>query len=483
MSPVHLGTIIFFSFFSLLIFRPLLQKGVVARASEEIQPRLAFSLDFCLCLTAGVLINTYNGIIHHIPLPNLLSLFVGCLIGGFFIGLDSALRQERVVIVATTAQSVSTGLPDRFFPMTRRFTFVAITASVFVALVLILVFTRDVEWLVTAHYSEDTLHEAQMSVIYEVLFIIAVLMALIVNLIFSYSRNLSLLFKNETRVLEQVQKGNLSDKVPVATSDEFGVIAGHTNHMIDGLRHRFELISSLKLAEEVQQNLLPEASPSIEGYDISGTSIYCEQTGGDYYDYFQLPHDRLGVAVADACGHGVGAALLMSSVRAFIASAVSQYSSPSSLMNAINSFITRDCSKTSRFTSMFFLELDRVSNTIRWVRAGHEPALHYCGNKDEFVTLHGPGVVLGIDLDYQYENNSTTSLQGGDILLIGTDGIRECRNREGVLFGVDRIKELIQKTAHESAQQIQTAIVSEVSTFRGSLPQEDDITLVVIKFL
>ena len=85
----------------------------------------------------------------------------------------------------------------------------------------------------------------------------AVLLALVVNLIVSYSRNLRLLFNNETDVLERVSRGDLSRTVPVATRDEFGVIAGHTNSMIQGLRHRTKMITALKLAEEVQQNLLP----------------------------------------------------------------------------------------------------------------------------------------------------------------------------------------------------------------------------------
>ncbi|NIQ92700.1 MAG: phosphatase, partial [Deltaproteobacteria bacterium] len=107
-------------------------------------------------------------------------------------------------------------------------------------------------------------------------------------MIISYSKNLKLLFENETNVLERVTQGDLSRLVPVATNDEFGVIAGHTNTMIDGLRHRLQLITALKLAEEVQQNLLPTEPPSYPGLDIAGISNYCDETGGDYYDYFRL---------------------------------------------------------------------------------------------------------------------------------------------------------------------------------------------------
>jgi sigma-B regulation protein RsbU (phosphoserine phosphatase) len=113
------------------------------------------------------------------------------------------------------------------------------------------------------------------------------------------------LFNNETDVLERVSRGDLSRTVPVATRDEFGVIAGHTNSMIRGLRHRTKLITALKLAEEVQQNFLPVSAPDHAGLDLNGTSIYYEETGGDYYEFFKLPKNNLGVVVADASDHGV----------------------------------------------------------------------------------------------------------------------------------------------------------------------------------
>ncbi len=108
------------------------------------------------------------------------------------------------------------------------------TTLVLVSIVLILVFTRDIVWLTQTTQEEVSITAAQLSVTYEILFIMSILMVLTVNLIFSYSRNLKLLFDNETRVLEQVRRGDLSYKVPVATYDEFGIIAEHTNHMIDG---------------------------------------------------------------------------------------------------------------------------------------------------------------------------------------------------------------------------------------------------------
>jgi len=309
----------------------------------------------------------------------------------------------------------------------------------------------------------------------------AVLTVLVVNLIISYSGNLKLLFNNETKVLEKVSRGNLSQKVPVATSDEFGVIAGHTNNMIDGLRHRFQLVSALKLAEELQQNLLPRQDPQVAGLEIAGTSIYCDETGGDYYDYFRLPHDRLGIVVADASGHGVGAAMHMATVRAFLHFGIRDYKSPAKLLNDVNVYVTRDSSQTGHFMSMFFLEIDPESKTLKWVRAGHEPALVYDRVGNTFAELDGKGMVLGVDEAYRYENYSRDGWKPDDIIFIGTDGIHETRNNSDQMFGQDRLHEIIKQSAGDSAKEINNNVINAVENFRGQAAQEDDVTMVAIK--
>jgi len=311
----------------------------------------------------------------------------------------------------------------------------------------------------------------------------AVLLALVVNLIVSYSRNLKLLFNNETDVLERVSRGDLSRTVPVATRDEFGVIAGHTNSMIRGLRHRTKLITALKLAEEVQQNLLPLSAPDHPGLELTGTSIYCDETGGDYYDFFKLPNNNLGVVVADASDHGVGSALLMTTARAFLISGVHNFQGPAKLAGEINLFLTRDSSKTSRFMSMFFLEINVSDKTLNWVRAGHEPALLYDPAKDSFEYLMGEGLVLGVKADYGYQEYNHQGWTPGSVLVVGTDGIQETRNAKDEMFGLDRLRETVAKHSAASALAIQTAVIERLDQFRGKTGQEDDVTLVVVKLL
>lgn len=481
LSPVNLGIIITAGFLPPLLGRAVAAKKFIDNTEPTMRPKRAFILEVTVCLSGALLVNGYNYLVLGFPVYSLTSFSIGCIIAGFFIGLDSSLGRERQTILQAMEEGEGTILPTRFFSLSRKYALVAGTTSVLVALVLIMVFVRDVEWLVQTAQDQDSIMKAQLSVIYEILFIMGVLMLLITNLIFSYSKNLKLLFNNQTHILEKVKKGDLSNKVPVATRDEFGVIAGHTNHMIDGLRHRFDLMNSLRLAEEVQQNLLPAQSPYLNNFEISGFSLYCDQTGGDYYDYFLLPDDKLGIVVADACGHGIGAAMLMTSVRAYLVSTIENYTDPATSLQLVNQLLTRDCARSGVFTTMFFLEIDQANMQLTWVRAGHEPALHYRSKRSEFNQLDGQGIVLGVEGSYEFTNETEEQLEPGDIILIGTDGIHETSNSNNILFGKERVQEILAANHKKTAKEIREILVANVQEFRGSLAQDDDITLVVIK--
>jgi sigma-B regulation protein RsbU (phosphoserine phosphatase) len=481
LPPVKLGVILFLSFLVVLALRKPLERIVVLPAEETSQPKRQLFMDLCLCLLAGILANIYNMSSFGFPIGSGISLMIGCSVAGFFLSLDTALARERIVINKAIIRNHAMPPPARLYSMTKKFSLVALTTTVFVSIVITLVFSRDIVWLAGIEQSESALYQAQLSVAYEIFFILVVLLALVVNLIVSYARNLKLLFENETNILERVSQGDLSKKVPVATKDEFGVIAGHTNSMIDGLRHRSELMTALKLAEEVQQNLLPQRAPDIPGLDMAGTSIYCDETGGDYYDYFTLPHDKLGVVVADASGHGVGAAMHMTTVRAFLHFGIRNYQSPSKLLGEVNYYVTLDSSKTSRFMSMFFLEIDPSAKSLRWVRAGHEPAIVVRPGSNKLQELSGEGVTLGVVEDYTYQEYTLRDWESDSIIVIGTDGVHEARNENGEMFGLNRLHKIIHKNSAESAETIQNAIIDTLRRFQGDAPQEDDITLVIVK--
>jgi sigma-B regulation protein RsbU (phosphoserine phosphatase) len=465
------------------IVRTPLVRSFVLSVSETSQPKRQCVVDFVLCFAVGFAIMSYNIMVYNFPIVSGLKVVLGCTIAGFFLSLDTALELERAVIHQAYKSNRFLSPPKRLYPMTRKFFVVALAAALFVATIIGLVIAGDVSWLAQIGQSGMSLAQAQRSVTYEVFFVMIVLLAWVVNLIVSYSMNLKLLFENETNVLERVSRGDLSKLVPVATNDEFGVIAGHTNTMINGLRHRTQLLTALKLAEEVQQNLLPQKPPSLAGLDVSGVSKYCDETGGDYYDYLVLPNGSLGVVVADVSEHGVGAALLMTTARALIRQQAAKSGDIARIVSDVNQELYKDVKETGRFMTMFFLEIDVSSKTLRWVRAGHDPAIFYDAEKDKFDDLQGEGMALGVDNNIEFQESSRRGWAAGSVIVVGTDGIREAINVDGEMFGQDRLRQTIQKNVAHSADAIQKAIMNKLSIFQGDTPQQDDMTLVVVKLL
>ncbi len=476
-----LGTTILVAYGIALAVRPALKHRFVLAAPVENQPRRQFTLEMVLCLAVGCAVGLYNTLVHDFYLVSALSLLSGCLFIGFFMGLDMALARERGTIHQALEKNANTRPPRRYYPLTRKFSLVAFSTILLICMVLALVIARDFAWLADAQNDPAALKTAERTVMLEVVFIMAVLLAIVVNLILSYSRNLKLLFNNETRVLEQVSRGNLDQLVPVATRDEFGVIAGHTNTMIEGLRHRTELIHSLQLADEVQHNLLPRKAFSHPAAEVAGTSRYCTDTGGDYYDHFPLPAGKLGVVVADSSGHGVSSAIHMTSTRAYLRAGLPTYSDAPSLARQINAFLVGDSQQTGWFITLFWLEIDPAKRRLTWIRAGHEPALLYEPQSDRFRELTGEGVVLGAVPNPRLPTSQLDNWKPGTIIVLTTDGVRETLNLKNEMFGLKRLKKAIRSQAQRPAQEIVQAVIRSLEDFRRPGTQQDDITLVVIK--
>lgn len=243
---------------------------------------------------------------------------------------------------------------------------------------------------------------------------------------------------------------------------------------------------ALQLAAEVQKGLLPEHPPVISGLDIAGKSLACDEVGGDYFDYLPQPHSNnksVSLVIGDISGHGVDSALLMSSARACLRMRALQPGSVEEIVTALNANLTEDVGETGRFMTLFFLHIDREQKKLEWVRAGHDPALLYDPLDNGFKELVGPGLTLGIDKNYGYKSQIMGNLKPGQIITLMTDGIWEGCNKQGEMFGKDRLKAIIQKNSTEPAGGILGEILDEISRFTRGVAQEDDLTLVVVKIV
>ena len=289
--------------------------------------------------------------------------------------------------------------------------------------------------------------------------------------------------KDVSSAAESIAQGDYGTFLPVKSEDEVGQLRLNFNTMASQLQERMRLKQELNLAMEVQQSLLPMKPPEIEGFDIAGRSIYCEETGGDYYDFIEFPEVGLiGVAVGDVAGHGIAPALLMTTVRAFLRSRV--ITQPGKLADSItdvNRLLCIDTAETGNFMTLFFLLIDSRNGKVRWVRAGHEPALIYDPSTDSFDELLGKGIALGVDENWSFQEQIRELWSDSQIILIGTDGIWESENPQGESFGKKRLKEIIRQHRNKSSEEIVQAVTEGLANYRDTTPQQDDVTLVVIK--
>ena len=262
--------------------------------------------------------------------------------------------------------------------------------------------------------------------------------------------------------------------------DDKGEIIGTMAFITNMSEHK----KSLRLASEVQKSLLPQGCLQLQGIEIAGKTKACDEIGGDYYDYLE-DHEgvktRLNVVVGDVTGHGVDAALLMTSARAFLKMCVQQRVGIARIVTELNKHLAVDFLGTGRFMTFFYMSIDRARESLSWVRAGHDPAIIYDPVKDEFKELKGTGLALGVERDFIFEENSRTGLRSGQVIAIGTDGIWEACNKDKILFGKNRFREILRENAHRSAHEIIDAVFGELRLFTHGLKQTDDITLVVIK--
>ena len=244
---------------------------------------------------------------------------------------------------------------------------------------------------------------------------------------------------------------------------------------------RDRLQQSLDLAMEVQQSLLPKENPNFEGLDIAGKSVYCDETGGDYFDFLDLGSEKLGVIVGDVSGHGIQSALLMTTVRGSLRQRIQNPDSLARMISDLNAQFHADVEKSGHFMTLFVCEVDAPNRVLRWLRAGHDPAMIYDIASDTFRELGGTGLPLGVSQSCQYEEGASV-IDEKQILVIGTDGIWEAFDVNGNRFGKDKFKEIIRSALHLPAAAMADHVIESVQHFRQPLKIEDDITLVIIKF-
>jgi len=285
-------------------------------------------------------------------------------------------------------------------------------------------------------------------------------------------------------LVRRVRKGHFKQKVRVVSNDELGVLGDGFNEMTEGLIERDQIRQSLHLAKEVQQTLLPRKDPNVDGLDIAATIVYCDETGGDYYDYLDTRKTYPGsftMAIGDVSGHGIPSALMMATARAFLRQRSMLPGTAADIVSDVNHQITRDFEESGGFMTLFYLSIDPLNRSLCWVRAGHDPAIIYDPAIDKFDEFRGAGMALGVDADWRYEQFQKTDLKQGQVIVLGSDGLWEARNPQEEMFGKKPIHQIIRQSPAATAGEILTACFNRFNVFLGDRAPEDDVTLVVIR--
>ncbi len=248
----------------------------------------------------------------------------------------------------------------------------------------------------------------------------------------------------------------------------------------------------IEIAREVQERLLPQTYPVVAGLDFAAHSRAARDVGGDYYDFISLENGSLGIAIGDVSGKGISAALLMASIRAALHGLT--FSGDLDLARVIEGLnrIIYDSSTSNRFVTFFFGEYDPVARTLDYVNAGHNapmllrPSTHdgFCNPEAECMVqrLETGGPVLGIFTEVHYEQGRI-QLRPYDSLIAFTDGISEAMNAGLEEWGEERLISAAKLSTHLSAQDIVTAVIASADRFTAGAPQNDDLSLVVLKVL
>lgn len=244
------------------------------------------------------------------------------------------------------------------------------------------------------------------------------------------------------------------------------------------------LDKELQVVGEIQKSLLPQTLPTIPGFDIAAYYQTSARAGGDYYDFFPLHDGKWGLFIADVSGHGTPAAVVMAITHAIAHAQPGTHTPPMQLLNYLNDQLARLYTKDGTFVTAFYAVLDPVARTLTFSSAGHNPP-RLARGKGVIALKESSQLPLGI-MEGQDFNQTTVTLDPGDVLLLYTDGITEAmapRNAAGSreLFGTSRLDEVLLHCGQPSATQWIEKVRKSVAKFSENAPPSDDQTLIAIR--
>jgi sigma-B regulation protein RsbU (phosphoserine phosphatase) len=333
-----------------------------------------------------------------------------------------------------------------------------------------------------------------MLIVVAVLFLMIQCVALVMGL--ALARSITSSIHELFTGTERVRHGDFTHRIAIATRDQLGELADSFNQMtgsIEGLlqtaAEKKRLEEELRIARQIQMSLLPRGPLDVPGLGITALCIPAREVGGDYYDFFKLPGNRLGVLIADVSGKGTSAALYMAELKGLVLALSQTYMSPRDLLIAVNRIISEHLDARS-FITMTYAVIDLERGLMTYCRAGHTPLIFMPGPAaapPAAQVLIPSGMVLGLRIDGAAEKfadlleEECIALNGGDVAVFYTDGISEAMNPASDLFGESRLSRLVEEHGHLESSELRERILREIEAFVGTADQHDDMTMILIK--
>lgn len=281
------------------------------------------------------------------------------------------------------------------------------------------------------------------------------------------------------------RKGGPFEERDEELADTLSSLAGvaiQRQRLIDEYTEKRRIERDLALARDIQQSLLPQREPQVEGYEIAGFNEPADETGGDCYDFLKLGDGLTGLVIADATGHGIGPALLVSQFLAMVQALTTTENDPLSVLSKVNSLMGDEI-PGNMFITSFLGIVDSKAHTIKYLSAGHGPLIHFRRADGSVTEMQADTIPLGILDPLVVVPPPTINMEPGDIFLLITDGMFEWNNEAGEQYGIERIVETLRSHPEASARELIEFMRRELHQFVGNTPQPDDLTAIVARRL
>jgi sigma-B regulation protein RsbU (phosphoserine phosphatase) len=250
------------------------------------------------------------------------------------------------------------------------------------------------------------------------------------------------------------------------------------------LGEKARLDGELDAARSIQRRFTPQYKPQIPHVNIKGVYYPAYEVGGDYLDYFKTEAGDWVIVIADVCGKGIPAALLMTMLRSTFRVEGRNETSAKRLLCAVNDFMTLNLDDRS-FVTALCLIIKANGSSMSYARAGHPMLLKLNGNGESPLPIATNGLALGLVSDgpkfITMMDEVTVDLKKGDRFLIYTDGLIDANNPERNSYGIQRLNEVLSRTRESDADSIITLLMDDIKKFTRGAPYHDDLTILALQ--